>query len=665
MHNPMPKSSSKSTNERLKAILKAGNLFESKYRIMRPLGAGSFALVVHARHEVMERDVALKFLKPKVVASNPEVSERFIKEVQIASRLKHPNVVAIYDFGETDDGIYYMVQEFVDGVTVDALLPEGRPLEPERVISFCRQALSCLAEAHSHGIIHRDLKPSNLMATTSETGEEIIKILDFGVAKLLEKDETGAISQIRQSTKFIGTPIYMSPEQILGREVQPSSDLYSVGLMLYEMITGQAPIQAEQIAEVVQQHLSDDPFDFPMIHLLSEPMQQVIYKATARHPKDRFADADAFSEALRVASGEATSGSDDVASPDLVDEAIRKGEERFAEEKRRRQRLAEEGSEGEELDAFLGKNYIGLDAEEFEPTFKPLTSEEQGASGAPPAASSSSIPGAGPPAADAAQSGRARRRKEAARHVAKADASGSGIRRADAAPSAAGGSRRRLEPSQRNKKPKRPPQPQERMELEGNMTPGEGDPGESALTDMGELELDMDAMRSVAYQRRRAANVERKKTREKFELDDEEQDSVFHPIRIPLYLGALASFYICFVLLSAVTDLMPHIVRILIGLSPIALCAVWVGMESRGPGTFGERWLVPISIRSFILLGCALFLITLILPDKAAIALEHEGVWFFEPFPDVPPFNWARGATEVVTKGASKAFAAIAEALPW
>ena len=284
MTDKLMTTASSRSNEHLRTILRAGNLFESKYRIMRPLGAGSFAVVVHARHEVMERDVALKFLKPKVVSANPDVSARFVKEVQIASKLKHPNVVSIYDFGETSSGIYYMVQEYVDGSTVDELMPPGKPLDPDRVHSIAQQVLSCLAEAHTHGIIHRDLKPSNLMSARDDNDQEVIKILDFGVAKLLEKDESGIISHVRKSTKFIGTPIYMSPEQILGKQVQPASDLYSVGLMLYEMFTGQPPLVASQIAEVVQQHLSEDPFEFPLLHLLPKQAQYAIRKATSRHP---------------------------------------------------------------------------------------------------------------------------------------------------------------------------------------------------------------------------------------------------------------------------------------------------------------------------------------------------------------------------------------------
>ena len=362
----MTSASTRHANQRLKAVLKAGKLFEEKYRILRPLGAGSFAVVVHARHEVMERDVALKFLKPKVVANNPEVSERFVKEVQIASRLKHPNVVAIYDFGKTAEGIYYMVQEYIDGVTVDELMPPGEPLARDRALDMMRQTLSCLSEAHSQGIIHRDLKPSNLMSTRDEAGKECVKILDFGVAKLLEKNEDASFGGgPRQSTKFIGTPIYMSPEQILGRSVQPSSDLYSVGLMFYEMLTGQPPIRAEQIAEVVQQHLSEKRFEFSRLMDLDPLFQGAILRATERHPDRRFQSAEDFLRALSQTAPEVNPPVKEQPSApipsSLEPSGVHQADEVPSLTPRARATLQGLGPDSEPDDFFLGRNYLSPD----------------------------------------------------------------------------------------------------------------------------------------------------------------------------------------------------------------------------------------------------------------------------------------------------------------
>lgn len=358
-------------NEKLKRVLRAGKLFEGKYRILRPLGAGSFAVVVHARHEVMERDVALKFLKPKVVESNPEVSDRFVKEVQIASRLKHPNIVQIYDFGETEDGIYYMVQEYVDGVTLDAVIDQApnKQLGVERVMSIVRQVLACLGEAHKHNIIHRDLKPSNLMSMMKE-GKEVIKILDFGVAKLLEPGERSHAA--RQSTKFIGTPIYMSPEQILGLEVGPASDLYSLGLMFYEMLTGQPPIQAELVAEVVQQHLSDEAFSFSHLGTLDERIQKIILKSTRRYPEERFTDAQSF---LRALDG------------GVIDEPVKAAPEAAQAPLGPSSFFGLEIDESEPSapDVFSGKNYIAMSDEDYPSSeFEPLSASPAPMAVAPP-----------------------------------------------------------------------------------------------------------------------------------------------------------------------------------------------------------------------------------------------------------------------------------------
>jgi serine/threonine protein kinase len=631
-----------SANEQLKAILRAGKLFEGKYRILRPLGAGSFAVVVHGRHEVMERDVALKFLKPKVVEANPEVSERFVKEVQIASRLHHPNVVAIYDFGKTEDGIYYMVQEFVDGVTVDEIMPPGKPLQHDRVVDVVRQVLSCLEEAHSQGVIHRDLKPSNLMSTTTEEGEEVIKILDFGVAKLLEKSDTAGPS--RQSTKFIGTPIYMSPEQILGREVGPSSDLYSVGLMLYEMITGQAPIQADQIAEVVQQHLSDERFDFPMLHLLDANMQRVILKATARQPEERFRNAAEFQVALAGlwGDGEFESADTEVGDAAMISKALDKGASRV----RGASALEEESSEADDLDAFLGRNYIGPDVDEFSSSFDPLPFNEQRSSSL--GGSSFDLLHGVDLDEDEPEKPREATKQRPSPELLTERPANKSEPRARAA-------------SARKESPKKEPikvAPTPKQESSSS----EASASSSALTNLRDLELDMDALRSVREDRVRSARVDRSARQAASAVD---VPSNLEPLDIPLYLGAFVCAYIAFVLLSAVTDQMPGAARVIIGLMPVPLAAGWVAIEGRKTGSFVERWARPISTRTMILLVCAILLIALVLPDKATLALKHEGVWFYEALPKVPPLTWFAAATRSMTDLFSVIFGGIAGIMPW
>jgi serine/threonine protein kinase len=286
------------SNSQKRPRLKPGEVFEGKYRLIEKLGTGSFAVVVKARHETMGRDVALKLLKPSVLKSNPEVSDRFVKEVQIVSKLKHPNTVTIYDFGEAR-GIHYMVLEYLEGTTLDQLTQRG-PLEQSRAINICHQILKSLAEAHAIGIIHRDLKPSNIMLCEMHGETDFVKVLDFGVAKLLEDSETmvGGSREQPRSTQFIGTPVYMSPEQVLGRSVGASSDLYSLGLILYEMLTGEPPMEIESVASVARMHLSSEPLPFDKIDRLDPVLKQLILKATSRQPADRFESVEQFAGAL-------------------------------------------------------------------------------------------------------------------------------------------------------------------------------------------------------------------------------------------------------------------------------------------------------------------------------------------------------------------------------
>ncbi len=298
-----------------------------KYRVMDILGTGNFAIVVRAHHLSMGRDVALKLLKPEVVGAHPEVAQRFLSEVKIVSRLSHPNTVTIYDFGRMPEGILYMVLEHVDGRPIDALL-DGKRLSIPRVSKIVRQVLKSLDEAHAIGVVHRDLKPSNIMILDRHGESDVVKVLDFGVAKLIGDDDEKRATQagVRRSTQFIGTPIYMSPEQVLGQRVSPASDIYSLGLLIYEMLSGTPPIDDSlNVAGVAQIHIDDRPIPFKYLERLPPEWRAVILKATARHPADRFQTVREFARALPAeASADATgefakliAPTDELAIPDV------------------------------------------------------------------------------------------------------------------------------------------------------------------------------------------------------------------------------------------------------------------------------------------------------------------------------------------------------------
>jgi len=286
MATPVPDSN-------LRELLVPGRLFEQKYRILNELGTGSFAIVVKARHEVMGRDVALKCLKPSVVRVRPDVTARFVTEVQIVSRLRHPNTVTIFDFGHTEQDLAYMVLEYLDGNTLCDVIDAEGAFSEARAMHIARQILKSLDEAHAHGIVHRDLKPSNIMLTELHGERDFVKVLDFGVAKLLDESSQRSRDEPR-STQFIGTPIYMSPEQVLGQTVTPASDLYSLGLLLYQMLAGDPPISHTSVAAVVREHLDPGPLPFPNLGRLRPEMRRIVLKATAREPADRFASVREF-----------------------------------------------------------------------------------------------------------------------------------------------------------------------------------------------------------------------------------------------------------------------------------------------------------------------------------------------------------------------------------
>ncbi len=332
------------TKLRFQQTFAKGELFEGKFRIEGHLGTGSFAYVMLAKHEAMERRVALKVLKPDLVNANPELLKRFVNEVKIVAKLTHPNTVTVFDYGRTADNVHYLVMEYVEGVTLEDVLAEQGALAPHRAVLVTKQILKSLAEAHSLGIVHRDLKPSNIMLTYSHDEQEIVKVLDFGVAKLVDHQSTHRGKPQRRSTQFVGTPVYMSPEQVLGTDVVPASDLYSLGLILYEMLTGSSPFTEPTVALIAQAHVDDEPLPFAHLDRLTARFQTLILRATARQPQNRFTDVGSFARALP------TIGATDFSAEfsKLMDDGG----------------LAEESPAVEDWDAFSGKNYVEAPASE-------------------------------------------------------------------------------------------------------------------------------------------------------------------------------------------------------------------------------------------------------------------------------------------------------------
>jgi serine/threonine protein kinase len=229
-----------------------GSTIARKYRIDTKLGAGGMGAVYQATRLLIGDVVAVKILHSE--QRDPTAPERFRREAHAAARLKHPNAVNIYDFGVTDDGLQYLVMELVEGESLRRIIKEQGPVTPSASVEITNQVCAALDEAHRHSIIHRDIKPDNIIVNVTATGLRV-KVLDFGIAKLRD-DVAGNLTQTGST---LGTPHYMSPEQCLGEELDSRADIYSLGVVLYEMLTGTVPFNSPTPAAVVVQHVNQSP----------------------------------------------------------------------------------------------------------------------------------------------------------------------------------------------------------------------------------------------------------------------------------------------------------------------------------------------------------------------------------------------------------------------
>ncbi len=224
-----------------------GEVISKRYRISALLGEGGMGAVYLAEHMHMKKRFALKLLHP-AMAGNEEVIERFRREAEAAAHLDHPNVVAATDFGQTDDGSFFLVLEYIDGTSLREVI-EGGPMPAARALHIVRQIALGLGRAHDAGIVHRDLKPENVMLVRKEDDADFVKVLDFGVARIEPQAEReGSDQPLTRLGTVVGTPAYMAPEQALGEKVTPRSDLYALGIVLYELLTGKHPFDGDPMA---------------------------------------------------------------------------------------------------------------------------------------------------------------------------------------------------------------------------------------------------------------------------------------------------------------------------------------------------------------------------------------------------------------------------------
>ncbi len=267
-----------------------------QYQLKSKLGSGGMGDVFLAEHILMKRPCALKLIRSEATA-DPRALARFEREVQATASLTHPHTIEIYDYGHTDDGTFYYVMEYLPGLGLDQLLAEHTSLPPGRVIYLLRQACSALAEAHTAGLIHRDLKPGNLYISERGGLCDFVKILDFGLVKLVQESSA---DRLTADHVISGTPLYMAPEQALGDDqVDARSDLYALGAIAYQMLSGQPPFPGKNPMEVMIAHareevtpLSRHRSDIP------DDLQQVVLRCLAKPAADRYANAQELEQAL-------------------------------------------------------------------------------------------------------------------------------------------------------------------------------------------------------------------------------------------------------------------------------------------------------------------------------------------------------------------------------
>jgi eukaryotic-like serine/threonine-protein kinase len=277
-----------------------GSVVSGRYRIVRRIGEGGMGIVYEAEHVVIEKRVGLKVLREDFT-SRSDVVERFRQEAKSASRIGHENIIDISDFGITDAGAHYFVMELLHGHDLAVELEQKGPLTPERAVRIVGTCARALGAAHAKGIVHRDMKPENIFLCARDDGDDFVKIVDFGIAKMNDL-ETGAPGQKLTKTGMIfGTPEYMSPEQASGKQLDHRVDVYALGIILFELLTGRVPFVGDTFMGILTAHVLEPVPPLRSVNprcSASPELEAVVMKAVAKSPADRFQTMDELAREL-------------------------------------------------------------------------------------------------------------------------------------------------------------------------------------------------------------------------------------------------------------------------------------------------------------------------------------------------------------------------------
>ena len=275
-----------------------GLALDNKFKILRLIGRGGMGEVFEAEHVTLGKRVAIKLMLEKY-SGDGEAIARFTREAHAASRIGNPHIIDVSDIGTAPDGRAFVVMELLHGSPLSKVIEDGGPMAPQRALNIMRQVLRAVGAAHAKGIVHRDLKPDNIFLVEGGEQQDFVKLLDFGISKMMDPDLQAAATKLTTTGVVMGTPLYMAPEQAMGVDIDHLADIYACGVILYEMLAGRPPFEGATYAVLVAKLLTTEP---PLLSDvrpgIAPKLVAAVHRALEKEPKSRFASADAFAAAL-------------------------------------------------------------------------------------------------------------------------------------------------------------------------------------------------------------------------------------------------------------------------------------------------------------------------------------------------------------------------------